>query len=74
MSAAGRLLGILIVVYLPQGNDCMNFEWHPRKVEINLRKQGVSFSESGIVFGDDLAITVPDPDHSKNENRYITIG
>jgi uncharacterized protein len=26
------------------------------------------------VFGDNLAITVPDPDHSKNEDRYITIG
>ncbi|MDO9347681.1 MAG: BrnT family toxin [Anaerolineales bacterium] len=52
----------------------MNFEWDPRKAEINLRKHGVSFTEAGTVFGDDLAITVPDPDHSKNEDRYITIG
>jgi len=52
----------------------MNFEWDPRKAEINLRKHGMSFAEAGSVFGDDLAITVPDPDHSKDENRYITIG
>jgi uncharacterized DUF497 family protein len=34
----------------------------------------VSFPEAGTVFGDELAITVPDPDHSKEEDRYITIG
>jgi len=52
----------------------VNFEWTPRKAEINLRKHGVSFTEAGTVFGDDLAISVPDPDHSDNEERYITIG
>jgi uncharacterized DUF497 family protein len=52
----------------------MDFEWDPRKAEINLRKHGVSFTEAGTVFGDDLAITVPDPDHSKKEERFITIG
>ncbi len=52
----------------------MNFEWDPRKAETNLRKHGVSFTEAGTVFGDDLAITAPDPDHSKDEDRYITIG
>jgi len=52
----------------------MDFEWDPRKAEINLRKHGVSFTEAGTVFGDDLAITVPDPDHSNEEHRYITIG
>lgn len=50
----------------------MDFEWDPRKAEINLRKHGVSFTEAGTVFGDDLAITVPDPDHSDDEDRYIT--
>jgi uncharacterized DUF497 family protein len=52
----------------------MDFEWNPRKAEINLRKHGVSFTEAGTVFGDDPAVTVPDPDHSKGEERYITIG
>ena len=52
----------------------MDFEWDPRKAEINLRKHGISFTEAGTIFGDDLAITVPDPDHSNDEDRYITIG
>jgi uncharacterized DUF497 family protein len=52
----------------------MNFEWNPRKAESNLRKHRVSFVEAATVFGDDLAITVPDPDHSIDEERYITIG
>jgi uncharacterized protein len=52
----------------------MDFEWDPNKAEINLRKHGVSFAEAGTVFGDELAITVPDPDHSDDENRYITVG
>jgi len=52
----------------------MDFEWDPNKAEINLRKHGVSFAEAGTVFGDELAITVSDPDHSDDENRYITIG
>lgn len=52
----------------------MNFEWNPRKADINLRKHRVSFVEAATVFGDDLAITVPDPDHSIDEERYITIG
>jgi uncharacterized protein len=52
----------------------MEFEWDPRKATINFRKHGVSFAEAGTVFGDDLAITVPDPDHSLDEERFITIG
>ncbi|HEY5270714.1 MAG TPA: BrnT family toxin [Anaerolineales bacterium] len=52
----------------------MIFEWNSRKAEANLRKHSVSFTEAGTVFGDGLAITVPDPDHSKDEDRYITIG
>lgn len=52
----------------------MDFEWDPRKAELNLRKHGVSFAEAGIVFGDELAITIPDPDHSKDEDRFITVG
>ena len=52
----------------------MEFEWDPRKAESNLKKHGVSFTEAGTIFGDELAITVPDPDQSDEENRYITIG
>jgi uncharacterized DUF497 family protein len=52
----------------------MNFEWVPRKAALNLRKHGVSFLEAGTVFGDQLAVTVHDPDHSDDEERFITVG
>ena len=52
----------------------MEFEWDPRKAEKNLRKHGVSSSEAATVFGDELSATVYDPDHSRTEERFITIG
>ena len=52
----------------------MNFEWDPLKAESNLRKHTVSFSEAVTIFNDELSITISDPDHSKEEDRYITIG
>ena len=52
----------------------MEFEWDPKKNEANIRKHGVAFSEAATVFGDVLSITVPDPDHSQEEDRYIVIG
>ena len=50
----------------------MEFEWDPKKAEINQRKHRVSFHEGASVFGDPLAITFPDTDHSEDEERYIT--
>lgn len=52
----------------------MEFEWDPKKAAKNLRKERVSFNEAATVFGDPLSTTVPDPDHSMAENRYIIIG
>jgi len=52
----------------------MEFEWNPEKAARNLRKHGVAFTEAATVFGDPLSVTVPDPDHSEDEDRYITIG
>jgi hypothetical protein len=34
----------------------------------------VAFEKAATVFGDPLAITFPDPDHSISEQRFITIG
>jgi uncharacterized protein len=49
-------------------------EWDPQKARSNLEKHGVDFHEGGTVFDDPLATTVPDPAHSVDEQRYITIG
>lgn len=52
----------------------MNFEWDIRKAAENLWKHQVSFEEAGTVFGDPLSITIHDPLHSDNEDRFIIVG
>lgn len=52
----------------------MQFEWDGKKAESNKRKHGVSFKEVSTVFGDSLAITFDDPDHSLGELRLVTFG
>ena len=52
----------------------MEFEWDLEKAELNLRKHRVSFEEAASVFGDPLAITFNDPDHSTGEKRSLTFG
>jgi len=52
----------------------MDFEWDERKAATNLKKHGVSFHEAGTVFGDPMAITFHDPEHSENEHRFLTFG
>jgi len=52
----------------------MEFEWDKGKAELNLKKHGTAFREATTVFGDPLAITFDDPDHSVGEYRLITFG
>jgi len=52
----------------------VNFEWDPGKARKNRRKHRISFQEAATVFGDPLAVTYPDPDHSLSEQRFITLG
>jgi uncharacterized DUF497 family protein len=52
----------------------IDFEWDLNKAKTNLRKHRVAFSEAATVLRDKLSITIYDPDHSDEEDRYITIG
>jgi uncharacterized DUF497 family protein len=52
----------------------VQFEWDAGKAARNLDDHGVSFEEAASVFGDPLAATVADPDHSTDERRFITMG
>ena len=52
----------------------MEFEWDQKKASGNKRKHSVSFHEAATVFGDPLAITFADPDHSEGEYRFLTFG
>jgi uncharacterized protein len=50
------------------------FQWDDRKAKINLRKHGVDFEEGVTIFNDPLLATMPDAEHSENEQRFISIG
>lgn len=52
----------------------LTFEWDGRKATANRRKHSVGFDEAATAFGDPLAITIPDPDHSNDEDRFVLIG
>ena len=52
----------------------MRFEWDSTKDAENLTKHGVSFAEASSVFGDPLATTLADPEHSLDEERLLTTG
>ena len=52
----------------------MRFEWDSEKAVENLRKHRVSFDEAATAFFDPLSVTVPDPDHSVRERRFISMG
>jgi len=50
------------------------FEWDPVKAESNVRKHHVTFDEASTVFGDPLNLVMADPDHSRDEERYLLLG
>ena len=54
----------------------MNFQfaWDPAKAAANVRRHRVSFEEAATAFADPWSITIPDPDHSRAEDRFILIG
>jgi uncharacterized protein len=52
----------------------MLFEWDDQIAAHNLQKHHVSFQEAATIFGDPWALTFDDPDHSADEQRFITIG
>jgi len=54
-------------------ND-IRFKWSRDKAEKNSAKHGVEFDEAVTVFYDDEARLINDPDHSREEERFVIIG
>lgn len=52
----------------------LSFEWDEEKSATNFDKHGVKFEEGVTVFCDPLSISIDDPGHSVDEQRYIDIG
>jgi uncharacterized protein len=52
----------------------LDFTWDEVKARANVRKHGVSFVEAQLVFFDEHARLLDDPDHSEDEARFILLG
>jgi uncharacterized DUF497 family protein len=52
----------------------MSFEWDVKKSASNLRKHGVGFEEASTALRDSFSATAHDPDHSEDEDRFVTLG
>ncbi len=52
----------------------MQFEWDDAKARVNEIKHGIDFERACLVFADPDLITIPDIDHSDEEDREISIG
>jgi len=52
----------------------MHFEWNPKKATANRRKHGVTFEEASSALRDVFSATAHDPDHSDDEERFVTFG
>ena len=52
----------------------LKFEWDRRKAVSNGRKHGVSFEDAATAFGDPLSVTIHDPKHSDDEDRFLLLG
>jgi uncharacterized DUF497 family protein len=52
----------------------LNFEWDEEKAKANLKKHREIFDEATTVFIDPFSMTISDPNHSVDEQRYIDLG
>ncbi|MDQ2931272.1 MAG: BrnT family toxin [Gemmatimonadota bacterium] len=52
----------------------LQFSWDGRKAAVKNRKHDISFSEAATAFRDPQSMTISDPDHSADEQRFLLIG
>ena len=50
------------------------FEWDPDKARRNKKQHGISFEQAAAVFKDPNAVSIYDTEHSKGEDRWVTLG
>ena len=52
----------------------IHFAWDDRKAAANRKKHGISFEEAQTVFHDENARLIHDPEHSRDETRFVLLG
>ncbi len=56
------------------GLSWLVFEWDEVKARANTDKHGVDFKEARTIFNDPRLLTFEDLEHSKHEQRYLSLG
>ena len=51
-----------------------DFDWDRIKARSNLKKHDISFERATGIFRDPNLLSIPDVEHSENEERWITMG
>jgi uncharacterized DUF497 family protein len=52
----------------------VSIDWDADKARVNAAKHRVTFEEAATLFADPLELTIPDPNHSIDEDRYVSVG
>jgi uncharacterized DUF497 family protein len=52
----------------------VSFSWDDKKERVNQSKHGVAFEEAVTVFADENARLKHDPEHSRDEDRFVLLG
>ncbi len=52
----------------------LDFEWDEDKAVANFKKHKIGIEEAKTVFADPFSITIDDPTHSIEEQRFVDIG
>ncbi len=52
----------------------MLYEWDEEKAALNYRKHRISFLKAEAVFQDPFVVTIADSEHSRDEEREISLG
>lgn len=52
----------------------LSFEWDKEKEKKNLIKHKIDFNEASTAFLDEDGLMIFDPDHSREEERYLLLG
>lgn len=51
----------------------MDYQWDPKKAEINYKKHGVDFADAVGIFEDEWSLTIKEQ-IAEGEQRFVTIG
>ena len=52
----------------------MKYQWDEAKNLANIRKHGIDFRDAAYVFADPFALSIPDDEHSDDEDRWVLLG